>query len=99
MVYDTTSCSTCEAEPEVHLQIGSSVRSETSPPLPNFHPWVSITPGSDFVDLSQHPTVIQARFDYAEGRLGDLIATAIIRLNSVVVALVQLFDTGLMGMF
>lgn len=96
--YDTSSCSTCDAEPEIHLQIGSSIRSETSPPLPTFHPWVSLTPGSNSVDLSRHPVVIQARFDYADkGRLGGLMATADVRFNSAVVASVPLFDTGLMG--
>ncbi len=97
--YDISSCSICDAEPEIHLQIGSSIRSETSPPLPTFHPWVSITPGSNFVDLSRHPTVIQARFGYDGGRLGGLMATADVRLNSAVVASVPLFDTGLMGIF
>ncbi|XP_046643221.1 calcium-activated chloride channel regulator 1-like isoform X2 [Daphnia pulicaria] len=101
--YDSSSCSTCDAEPEIHLQIGSSIRSETSttpgskPPLPTFHPWVSLTPGSNSVDLSRHPVVIQARFDYADkDRLGGLMATANVRLNSAVVASVPLFDTGLM---
>jgi hypothetical protein len=97
--YDASSCSTCDAEPEIHLQIGSSIRSETSSPLPKIQPWVSLSPGSDFVDLSQHPTVIQVRFDFAEGRLGGLTATANIFLDSVFVASIPLFDTGLMGIF
>lgn len=99
MVYDPTSCPTCDAEPEIHLQIGSTIRSETASPLAKFHPWVSLSPGLDFVDLSQHPTVIQARFDSAEGRLGGLIATADIFLDSIFVETIPLFDTGLMGTF
>ena len=99
MDYDTSSCSTCDAEPEIHLQIGSSIRSETSSPLPKIQPWVSLSPSLDFVDLSQHPTVIQVRFDSAEGPLGGLTATADIFLDSVFVASIPLFDTGSIGIF
>jgi hypothetical protein len=99
VVYNTSTCSACDAEPEIHLQIGSSVRSQTNSPLPKFKPWVSLSPGGDFVDLSQHPTVIQARFDFEEGRLGGLIAKADIFLDSIFVTSIPLLDTGLMGMF
>lgn len=99
MVYDTTSCSLCETEPEIHLQIASSIRSTTSPSLPIFQPWISLTAGSNFVDLSKHPAVIQARFEYAGSHLGGLTVTAEMVLDSVVKASVPLFDTGLIGSY
>ncbi|XP_057379893.1 calcium-activated chloride channel regulator 1-like isoform X2 [Daphnia carinata] len=95
VVYDTTSCSACQPQPEIHLQIGSSIRSATSPALPKFQPWVSLTTSSGFVDLSEHPAVIQTRFEYANNNLGGLIVTAEIVLNSIVKASIPLFDTGL----
>ncbi|XP_032784296.2 calcium-activated chloride channel regulator 1 [Daphnia magna] len=95
VAYDTTSCSSCETQPEIHLQIGSSIRSATSPALPTFQPWVSLTTSSGFVDISEHPAVIQTRFEYANSNLGGLIVTADVILNSVVKASIPLFDTGL----
>lgn len=95
MIYDTTSCPLCETETEIQLQIGSSIRNEASAELPSFYPWVSLTPGSDFVDLSKHPAVIQARFESVEGRIGDLIVTAEIVSN--VVDTISLTDTGKTG--
>lgn len=98
MSYDTSLCSTdeCEANPEIHLQIGSSIRTPGSV-LPKFHSWVSLTPGSEFVDLAQHPAVIQARFDSANGRIGELIVRADIVSSNGDVTSVTLTDSGSQG--
>ena len=97
MDYDTATCTTCETQPEIHLQIGSSIRSASSSPLPKAQSWVSLTAGSEFVDNSQHPAVIQTKFDSVEGKLGGLAVTADVVLDSVVVASIPLSDTGTMG--
>ncbi len=97
MAYDRTGCNTCETEPEIQLQIGSSVRSATSLPLPKALSWVSLTAGSQYVDISQHPAVIQTRFDSTAGRLGGLTVIADVVLDSVVVKSVPLTDTGSLG--
>ncbi|KAI9558300.1 hypothetical protein GHT06_015053 [Daphnia sinensis] len=95
VAYDTTSCRSCEAQPEIHLQIGSSIRSATSPALPKFQPWVSLTTSTGFVDVSKHPAVIQTRFEYANSNLGGLTVRADVIQNSVIKASIPLFDTGL----
>ncbi|KAI9554892.1 hypothetical protein GHT06_020170 [Daphnia sinensis] len=95
VAYNNTSCSSCETQPEIHLQIGSSIRSATSPALPKFQPWVSLTTNSGFVDMSEHPAVIQTKFEYNNSNLGGLVVTADIVLNSVVKASIPLIDTGL----
>lgn len=98
MTYDSAACGgTCETEPEIHLQITSSIRSATSSPLPKFRPWISLTAGSEYVDISQHPVVIQAMFDTAANRLGDLTVRADVVHDGFVVGTIPLFDTGTMG--
>ncbi len=98
MTYDTAACGgTCETEPEIHLQISSSIRSTTSSPLPKFRPWISLTAGSEYVDISQHPVVIQARFDTTANRLGDLTVRADVVREDFVLGTISLFDTGTMG--
>lgn len=58
---------------------------------------MSLTAGSKFVDLSQHPAVIQARFESSDGRLGGLNVNADVALDGIVVASVSLTDTGTMS--
>ncbi len=99
MIYDDSFCASCGKEPKIHLQIGSSIRNRTSSSLPKFSPWISLTAGSDFVDLAQHPAVIQARFDSIGGRLGDLSVSVEVISNSVVLSSIKLTDTGTMGNF
>lgn len=91
-------CNDCETEPEIQLQIGSSKRNSTSDPLPTFHPWVSLTPGFEYVDFSKNPSVIQVWFESVNGRIGDLFVIADIILDSDVLETVNLTDTGTMGM-
>ena len=97
ITYDTNGCSTCEPQPEIHLQIGSSVLTPTTI-LPTFHPWVSLTAGSEYVDISFNPVVIQAKFDTTSGRIGGLIVRADIVRGDVVVDSIPLSDTGTMGL-
>lgn len=91
-------CTDCNQQPEIHLLIGSSVRVPTST-LPVFRPWVSLSAGSDSVDASRHPAIIQTKFDSGNGRLGGLTVTADILFNSAVVATIALSDTGTMGIY
>ena len=97
ITYDTNGCSTCEPQPEIHLQIGSSVITPTTI-LPTFDPWVSLTAGSEYVDISYNPVVIQAKFDTTSGRIGSLIVKADFVRDDVVVDSIPLFDTGTLGL-
>lgn len=97
MNYNAT-CDECETETEIHLQIGSSKRNSTSNPLPTFYPWVSLTAGLKYVDYSKNPSIIQAKFESVNGRIGDLVVTADIILDSDVLETVNLTDTGKIGM-
>lgn len=97
--YNSSTCSTCETVSDIHLQVSSSIRRGAGSDLPKFKSWISLTPGFDYVDLSQHPAIIQVRFDTKAGRLGGLTVTADLIQNSVVVESIPLTDTGTFGVF
>ena len=100
LIYDLAACEDeCETEAQIHFQISSSVRSQLSvSQLPVFRPWVSLTAGVNSIDLSQHPAVIQGRFEFMGGWIGDLTVTADVLFDKSVIASVTLTDTGTMGM-
>jgi hypothetical protein len=100
VTYNSSTCSNCQAVADIHLHVSSSIRNTTSDlpkDLPKLKSWISLTPGFDFVDLSQHPVIIQVRFDSKDGRLGGLTITADLIQNSVVVESIPLTDTGTFG--
>ena len=95
--YNSSTCSTCKTVSDIHLQVSSSIRTGAGSDLPKFKSWISLTPGFDYVDMSQHPAIIQVRFDSKAGRLGGLTVTADLIQNSVVVESIPLTDTGTFG--
>lgn len=67
--------------------------------MPKFQSWVSLTAGTQQVDLAQHVAIISARVDTSNGRLGDLTVVAHIASvnDATAITSVVLTDIGTLG--